>query len=282
MCKAGYQTLLMLNGTFRKRVAIRFFAAILIFSLAVLAAYSQRRMRTFGSAGDRPEAEFHMVRLVYGGAGLGGFRGFFNSNWWAIDYPEAEEHFLPALRRVTNMSVAEDSVHLEITDDRIFQYPLIFMQQPGQSGWRPSEYEASRMREYLQRGGFMMVDDFHGEYEWTVFESAMKRVLPDNPIVDIPDDDPLLHVFYDLDKRTQIPGRRHLRFSRSGGVFAQMEGAPRWRAIYDSHGRIMVAINFNMDMGDAWEHADDPDYPTAMTGLAYRFGINYVIYAMSH
>jgi hypothetical protein len=254
---------------------------IVALCLVSAASSSQGRRRSWGTSGEAPEAEFHMARLIYGG-GLGAFSGFFNNNWWAIDYPEAEEHFLPALRRVTNMSVADDSVHLEITDDRIFQYPFLFMQQAGQGNWRPTESEASRMREYLLRGGFLMVDDFHGEYDWAVFESAMRRVLPNRPIIDIPDDDPLLHIFFDLDKRTQIPGRRHLRLGGGGQVVAQMQGAPKWRGIYDDRGRLMVAINFNMDMGDAWEHADDPYYPAEMTGLAYRFGINYVIYAMTH
>jgi hypothetical protein len=263
------------------KIVLRALLAVLAVSLIASAGSSQTRRLASGTTGDAPEAEFHLARLVYGG-GLGGFRGFFDNNWWAIDYPEAEEHFLPALRRTTNISVADDSVHLPITDDRIFQYPFLFMQQAGQGNWRPTEHEASRMREYLLRGGFLMVDDFHGESEWALFESSMKRVLPDRQIVDIPDDDPLLHIFFDLDKRTQIPGRRHLRMSRGGEVIAQMEGAPRWRGIYDERGRLMVAINFNMDMGDAWEHADDPYYPAEMTGLAYRFGINYVIYAMSH
>jgi hypothetical protein len=221
-----------------------------------------------------------MARLIYGAGLTTGFRGFLS--WWAIDYPQAEEHFLPALRRFTNMSIAEDSVHLEITDDRIFQFPFLFMQQPGQGGWNPSPREAERLKEYLMRGGFLMVDDFHGSYDWRVFEAAMKRVLPDRSIVDIPDDDPLLHIFYDLDKRTQIPGRRHLRLGRGAQTVAQMQGKPRWCGIYDDRGRLMVAINFNMDIGDAWEHADDPVYPAQMTGLAYRFGVNYVIYAMTH
>ncbi len=241
------------------------------------------RRRSLNNNVDRPEAEFHLVRLIYGGglSGLGGFSGFFN-NWWAIDYPEAEEHFLPALRRMTTMSVADDSAHLEITDDRIFQFPFLFMQQVGQGNWQPGDREAERMREYLLRGGFLMVDDFHGPYEWDLFQRSMRRVLPDRTIVDIPEDDALMHIFYDLDQRTQIPGRRHLRMGRGGQVVAQMAGPPRWRGIYDDHKRLMVAINFNMDMGDSWEHADDPVYPAAMTGLAYRFGVNYVIYAMTH
>ncbi len=82
-------------------------------------------------------------------------------------------------------------------------------------------------------------------------------------------------ILFDLDERTQIPGERHLGYQR-------MEGPPHWRGIYDDDGRLMVAINHNIDMGDAWEHADDPHYPAAMTSTAYRFGVNYVIYAMTH
>ena len=91
-----------------------------------------------------------------------------------------------------------------------------------------------------------------------------------------------MHIFYDLDENNPIPGVRHLRRGRNGQIVAQMQGKPSWRAIYDDHNRIMVAMNFNIDMGDAWEHADDPIYPVPMTALAYKFGVNYVIYAMTH
>lgn len=227
-----------------------------------------------------PEAGFHLVRLVYGRLG-GGFRGYFNS-WWAIDYPMAEVHFLPALRRLTNLEVADDSRHLEVIDDRIFAYPFLFAQQVGQGYWTPDPQEAERLREYLLRGGFLLVDDIHGERDWAVLEAAMQRVLPGQPIVEIPDDDPLMHVFYDLGDRIQIPGRRHLVMTRGGEIGARMAGPPHWRGIYDDHDRLIVAVNYNIDMGDAWEHADDPYYPASMTGLAYRLGVNYVIYAMTH
>jgi hypothetical protein len=194
----------------------------------------------------------------------------------------AEVNFLPALRRLTNLSIAEDSRHLPLTDDRIFNYPFLFVQQVGQGNWNPSNEEAARLREYLLRGGFLLVDDFHGEWDWAVFEEAIGRVLPGRPIVEIPDDDPLMHVFYDLGDRIQIPGQRHLRWGGGGQIVAQMQGAPHWRGIYDDHGRLIVGINFNIDMGDAWEHADDPYFPAPMTGQAYRLGINYVIYAMTH
>jgi hypothetical protein len=105
--------------------------------------------------GDAPEAEFHMVRLVHGNPGGLGFR-FWGTPYWAIDYPLAEENFLPALRETTTIDVADDSRHLEITDDRIFEYPFLFMQQPGNGNWNPTALEAERMREYLLRGGFLV------------------------------------------------------------------------------------------------------------------------------
>jgi hypothetical protein len=157
----------------------------------------------------------------------------------------------------------------------LFDYPWLFAQQVGRGNWNPSEAEAASLREYLLRGGFLVVDDFHGPYEWRLFESTMARVLPGRQIEDIPEDDAVMHVLYNLDKKTQIPGDRHVRWGR-------MEGPPHWRGIYDDERRLMVAINHNIDMGDAWEHADDPYYPLPMTAAAYRFGINYVIYAMTH
>jgi hypothetical protein len=230
---------------------------------------------------DMPEAEFHLARMIYRTFGGGGSRGYAQP-WWAIDYPMAEEHFLPALRRLTNVEAADDSEHLELSDDRIFDYPFLFIQQPGQGVWDPTEQEAARLREYLARGGFLLVDDLHNEYQWAILEEAIHRVLPDREIVEIPEDDPLMHVFYDLGDRLQIPGLRHLRMGRGGQVAVRMEGEPHWRGIYDDRGRLMVGINFNIDMGDAWEHADDFRYPAPMTQQAYRLGINYVIYAMTH
>ena len=225
-------------------------------------------------ADEPPEAEFHMARLAYNTRGCAGSRGWCNP-MWAIDYPHAEAHILPALSRMTRLETAEDSRHLPLSDDRLFDYPWLFVQQVGQGNWQPTLDEAERLREYLLRGGFMVIDDFHGEGEWAFFQRVMQTVLPDRRIVDIPQDDMLMNILFSLDKRTQIPGERHLQWQ-------SMEGPPHWRGIYDDDGRLMVAINHNIDMGDAWEHADDPGYPAPMTATAYRFGVNYVIYAMTH
>jgi hypothetical protein len=225
-------------------------------------------------SGGLPQAEFHMARLAYAAMGCAGSRGWCNP-WWAIDYPLAEAHFLPAVERMTRIQVAADSKHVALDDDTLFDYPWLFLQQPGRGDWHLQGAQLLRLREYLQRGGFLVVDDFHGEYEWATFQAAMRDVLPDRPIVDIPESDMLMSILFDLDERTQIPGERHLGWQR-------MQGPPHWRGIYDGDGRLMVAINHNIDMGDAWEHADDPHYPAAMTSAAYRFGVNYVIYAMTH
>jgi hypothetical protein len=124
-----------------------------------------------------------------------------------------------------------------------------------------------------------MTDDFHGSQQWANFMESMQRVFPDRPVVEIAEDDEVMHVLYDVDERTQIPGIAALRY----GVTYEQDGVtPHWRGIYDDDGRLMVAINFNMDLGDAWEHADDAFYPEPLTALAYRFAVNYVIYAMSH
>jgi hypothetical protein len=113
-----------------------------------------------------------------------------------------------------------------------------------------------------------------------MFEKRIRFVFPDRPIVDIPDNDPIFHTVFDLDDRFQVPGAEHLRAGaknpEDGGVGAH------WRGIYDDKGRIMVAISYNSDLGDAWEWADSPRYPERFSGLAIRIGVNYIVYAMTH
>jgi hypothetical protein len=226
------------------------------------------------------DAEFHFLRLEY--TDLAQIRrGFgFGRGWWRQDWPEAEIHFAIGLRRLTRLQVGEGR-HVRLTDDRIFDYPWIYATQTGY--WDLSQAETGRLREYLDRGGFLVVDDFWGEQEWAIFRDTMQRVFPDRPILDVENADPLMRVVYDIRERTLIPGLRHLRRGPGGSTVVQPHaGPPQWRAIYDSRGRVIVAINYNMDVGDAWEHADMPEYPAEMTGLAYRFGINYIIYSMTH
>ena len=226
----------------------------------------------------RPDAEFHFVRLEYRDR-FTARRGF-GRGWWRQDWPEAEIHFAMGLRRLTRIDVGERR-HVPLTDDRIFEYPWAYATQVGY--WDLSSDEIDRLREYLLKGGFLVVDDFHGPQDWEVFRESMERVFPGKPITDIDAGDSLMRVLYDIKERTYIPGLRHLRRGPGGSVVVQPEFTPPyWRAIHDDDGHLVVAINFNMDVGDAWEHADMPEYPEAMTGLAYRFGINYIVYAMTH
>jgi hypothetical protein len=228
-------------------------------------------------------SEFHFVRLIYSDRGRGGgFRGRGGS--WTTDMPEAEHFFMQGLLRLTVVDGTEVSVYngagaeqLSLDDPAIFDYPWLYAVEVGH--WSLSQLEIANLREYLLRGGFMMTDDFHGSQEWSDFAVVMQSVFPDRPIVDVPPDAEIFHALYDLDEKIQIPGLAALY----NGVTYERDGVePTWRGIFDDEGRLMVIINHNMDLGDAWEHADTPGYPEPMTALAYRFAVNYVIYAMTH
>ncbi len=225
-----------------------------------------------------PRNELEIARLIFDTNMLSSWGP--GRPWWAIDWPEAEQHFTSGVMRYTSIDIAPDSRHIRLGDQALFDFPWLLVQQVGR--WQLNSTEKKQLREYLLRGGFMVVDDFHGPQQWAIFTDVLDEVLHEYEIVDIPAGDELLHVLFDLEQRTQIPGRRHLYQSGEGMQVHMPHTPPRWRGIYDANDRLMVAINFNMDMGDAWEHADDPVYPLAMTTLAYRFGINYLIYAMTH
>jgi len=220
-----------------------------------------------------PTSEFHFTRMYYqGNRSDRGRRG----GSWTTDYPEAEVHFTRGVGRLTRVDIGEARM-LKLRDDTIFNYPWLYAVEVGR--WYLDETDAARLREYLDRGGFLMVDDFHGTLQWASFMESMQRVFPDRPVVEISDRHEVFHVLYDLDQRIQIPGIAALA---RGQTYEQDGVQPHWRGIYDDTGRLVVAINFNMDLGDAWEHADNPRYPEAMTTLAYRFAVNYVVYSMTH
>jgi hypothetical protein len=219
-----------------------------------------------------PEYEFEFARMIYSDGG----RSYYNPAW-TIDFPEAEFFFQKGVSRLTRVAMGGEGVQIDLADDSLFNYPWLYAVEVGQ--WRLSDFEAGRLREYLLRGGFLMVDDFHGSREWAYFMDSMTRVFPDRPVVDIEDAHEILHVVYDVDERIQIPG---IVLLGSGRTYEQDGVVPHWRGIYDDDDRLMVIINHNMDLGDAWEHADEPQYPQEMTTLALHFAVNYVIYSMTH
>jgi hypothetical protein len=197
---------------------------------------------------------------------------------WTIDYPRSDRHLSAAVRRLTRVDArsAEEPVAAEDNDD-IYNWPWLYAVEVGH--WDLTDLQAAKLRDYLERGGFFMCDDFHGTWEWNTFIASMKKVFPNRPVVDIPNDDPIFHTVYDLGDRYQVPGAQFIR-SRRTYEFDGFDA--RWRGIYDDHGRLMVAICHNMDLGDSWEHADNPMYPEQYSALGFRIGVNYIIYAMTH
>jgi len=199
---------------------------------------------------------------------------------WTIDYPRSDRHLSAAIRRLTRIQArsAEQPINLDDGDD-VFNYPWLYAVEVGH--WELTDSQVAKFREFLLRGGFFMCDDFHGTDEWNVFIHTMQKVIPegDRPIVDLPDSDPIFHTVFDLDNRYQVPGYQFV-YSHS---FSEKDGiTPRWRGIRDDHGRLMVVICHNMDLGDSWENADDPLYPERFSALGMRIGVNYVVYAMTH
>lgn len=260
-----------MDGRWRRILASVGLLAVLFAPLLEGWQWWGRRQRYAPAFDPNEKAEFYFTRLAYDSGGYGRGGG------WTTDYPDAEYHFMKGVNRLTNINAAGGGPAVRPLDDELFDYPWIYAVEPGQ--WYMDEESAARMREYLLRGGFLIVDDFHGSYQWEAFMAGLSRIFPDRSVLEIPEDHALMHVLYDLDQRIQIPGMSPLRY----GQTHERDGyTPHWRGIYDDDGRLMVAINFNMDLGDAWEHADDPRYPEKMTALAYRFGINYVIYSMTH
>ncbi len=227
-----------------------------------------------------PDAELHIGRVIFGDSlAFSGGRGRGRA-WWSIDWPEAEAHITEGTARMSLIQVAPDSRHIRLNDPNLYDYPWLFLQQVGQASFTDEEILA--LREHLLRGGFLLVDDFHGSLFRQRFVDFSRRLFPERPLVSIPESDAVMSIHYDLNQDTQIPGSRHLRRMASGEITAIMEGKQEWLGIYDDSGNLILAGHVNMDMGDAWQHADDPYYPEPMTNLAYRFAVNYFIYSMTH
>jgi hypothetical protein len=285
------------NANILNRMAatsIRISGAVMLCTIAVLAQRGGGIQHGDGPRATFSEsAEFHFIRVEYTDLPQYHRRfGYASRNgtgrgWWVVDWPDADEHFTSGISRLTRID-AGDPRHLSFTDEHLFEYPWVYATQTG--WWGLTDAECAKLREYLLRGGFLMVDDFWGQIgddeQWEVFRSTMERVLPGHEIVPLSEDESVMHVLYDIREkdRTFIPGTRHLRRGPGGQVVVQQpQGSePAWLGIFDDQKRMVVAVNFNTDVGDAWEYADSPEYPEAMTALAYRYGLNYIIYSMTH
>jgi hypothetical protein len=237
------------------------------------------------------KSEWTFARLMYPpapagrfGRGFGfGFRGGGRGIWtegnsiWTQDYPRADRHFSLALRRLTRIQVRSVEQPVNLDEGDVYDWPWLYAVQPGH--WQLTDAQAKSMREFLLRGGFFMADDFWGPEEWNIFMAGMHRVFPEREVVELENRDPIFHTVYDLDNRYQVASEGSVQRGRSW----KCEGCPdHWRGIFDDHGRLMVAITFQSDVGDSWEWADSPYYPEKYAALGIRIGVNYVVYAMTH
>ena len=214
------------------------------------------------------EDEFTFVRLKYRG----------RRSIWDIDWPASDRNFIFQLRKHTNINVSSKEKIVDISSKELFHYPFAYMLEV--SRLILSEAEAKNLREYLLRGGFILVDDFHGGRQWKQFYKQLKKIFPKREPVDIPISHPLFHCFYDIAELMQIPGAGA---ALRGKTYEKRDGRPaRCLGVYDDNGRLMMMINFNTDLGDGWEHAAENFYPRERSDMAFKLGINAVVYALTH
>jgi hypothetical protein len=197
---------------------------------------------------------------------------------WYIDAPAAEQNLSRRLKTVTAIQV-NDPLVITLEDPNLWKYPWLYIVEPG--NLRLRETEVAILREFLLRGGTLTFDDFHGPVEWANLESEMKRVFPDRKIIDLPPGHPIFNCFYQLAGFPQTPGLGSFLYGRTwekGGFEAKL------RAIEDDHGRAMVLINWNTDMGDGWEWSNAAEFPgyVKFTAQAYRMEINEIVYSLTH
>lgn len=225
------------------------------------------------------KSEFYWSRLAYSSR-MSSYQGLRYHGWyssWSRDYPKADRQFLIAMHRLTRIDGRPTEQVVTLDSDEIFNYPWVYAVQV--QNWTFTPAEAKRLREYLLKGGFLMVDDFHGTEDWQNFMDGMREVLPNRSVEDLQSGDEIFHTLYDVDTKMQIPGEQYVW---TGRTYENDGYQPKWRGIRDDKGRIVVAICHNMHLGDAWEWADDPNYPEAFSSMAFRVGLDYIIYGMTH
>jgi hypothetical protein len=217
--------------------------------------------------------QFYFTRAAY--TGYYRFRDFRS---WSVDFPKADRQFLIGLRRLTNLDAYELENPVRLTDPDLGKYPFLYTVEVGYMAL--TEAEVDGLRRYLEAGGFWVVDDFWGSFEWENFQAQIGRVLPGYPLVDIPLTHPIFNCFYDVKEILQVP---NVGQGVQGGPTWEQDGYyPAVKGIFDENGRLMVVVNWNTDLGDAWEWAENPYYPLKFSTYAYQMGVNFIIYAMSH
>jgi len=269
-------------------------AVVVIVGASITAAHAQRIWSGF--YGRTPprfptsqafEGSFHFCRVMFSSDRR-------EKQGWSTDYPGADLNFSTRLAELTKVRVkmthdgedeVPDAVVVRLTDDALFQCPFTLMEDAGTA--RFSDEEIARLRQYLVKGGFLLVSDYHGVLGQEQFDEEIGRVLPriDFPIVDLaPPDHPLWRTMFQVGRLPQLASINTWR--RTGGTIERwnVEGAPPdARGIANARGQLMVVMIHNTDVPDAWEReAEDPEYFFTFSPEAYAVGINIVLYSMSH
>jgi hypothetical protein len=235
-------------------------------------SYGPRRSR--GGTMAPPAVQFRCPEF-------GGGNFFPLQGWgWATDYPGGDCKFMGAIHRLTGIRVHPDPNVMEILDKDLFKFPFVYAVEVG--GMYLDADDAARLREFLLRGGFLHVDDFWGPDEFANFEDQILKVFPDRHMERLPLNHPVFHTFFDIDQVMQIPNRGNGCANDGQTWEDSRDKNPGIYGISDEDGRLMVLVTYNSDLGDAWEYMDLPCYPVKFSGQAYRMGLNFMIYAMTH
>ena len=244
---------------------------LLVLVLPLVAAGQGRRQSRQTSATVDYDSHFVFTRIRYG-AGGSLARGFFGGGGggWEHDYPTADRNLAAILDYITNMRVRMDGSNiLDLDDPRIFENPILYMSEPGY--WTTNEDEAKNLRAYLLKGGFLIFDDFEGPAHWSNLVAQMKRALPDHSFIPLDVSHPIFQTFFGI-KYLNVP---HPTVNVPPGYLAMFENN-------DPSGRMIALANWNNDLGDYWEWSAEGLYGSDPTNDAYRLGVNYIVYAMTH
>ena len=229
---------------------------------------------------------FTFTRIKYSDGGRGRYR-YWGGQKWTTDFPDSDLNLSFRLQQMTSLKVDPAGRVVEITDKELFDYPWVYMVEPGDLQF--TEEEVPVLRKYLLNGGFLMVDDFWGEAEWANFHREIKRVFPDREPVELEMDHPLFHCVFDIKEtknKMQVPNYRTGEMSQQTGITWEREDAQdvHFKAIYDDKGRMVVFIAHNTDNGDGWEREGEYKYYFSEFSekKAYPLGVNVIFYAMTH
>ena len=249
---------------------MRLFKLLVVIGLAAATAASAQpgagRFRT-----DVPyDGRFTFVRLRWGGSGSDFFRGGMSSAW-NHDYPRAEQHLGQILKELTLIDIhTEGSRILTLDDPELFNYPIAFMWEPG--FWSMTDTEAARFRAYLQKGGFAVFEDFDGREQWANFEANMRRVLPEQRFVKLDNANRIFDSFFTIHDINAI-------------LHPMSRIRPNYYGTYEDNDpskRLMVVCNFDNDVPEYWEWSGEGLFPFDASNEAYKLGVNYMIYGLTH